>query len=142
MLILIFALVVLVGGVFLIAKSISNKKQASNNPTQNPLANVKKEPANLFGQDAANNKNTSVDVTGTVGVIAEKTLTIKTTDVSIAVNINGATPVMLQAGNVPAVVGQMADLKKGDSVKVTYDQTSKNAQLIFIMRAQTPAKAK
>ncbi len=137
--ILIFALVVLVGGIFLVARNISNKSKTTDSSLpsqQTPSTNAKKEPANLFGQDTPNSKTTAADVTGTVDTIVEKTLTIKTQKDSVAVNINGATPVMLQVGNTPAKVGQLADLKKEDSVKITYDSVTLNAQLILIVRAQ------
>jgi hypothetical protein len=136
-LILALALIVLFGGIFLVARTISNKEgvaKSSTNPTQKSVTE-KKGPVNLFGQNetGAQQKTTS-DATGTVDVIAEKTLTIKTNQEPLVVSINGATPVMLAVGKNAPVAGQMADLKKGDSVKVTYDQATKAARLILITR--------
>ena len=134
MLILIFALVVLVGGIFVIVRSINNRNQ---NNSSNQTLNAK---SNMFGQDSsAAKENTMTDVAGTVEVIAEKTLTIKGQELSV-VNINGSTPVMITAGASQPVAGQMADLKVGDSVKVSYDKITKNAIIISV--AKTPVVEK
>jgi uncharacterized protein YneF (UPF0154 family) len=131
MLILIFAIVVLVGGIFIIVKSIQDKNAVNTPVSQNTI--VKN---NMFAQDTTDaNKKATTDVTGIVEVIAEKTLTIKGQE-SIVVNIDGATPVLITAGAGQPIAGQMADLKKGDSVKVTYDKTTKNALIISVTRAQ------
>jgi hypothetical protein len=136
-LILIFAIVVLVGGIFIIAKSIQNKNVANNPVGQSTI--VKN---NMFGQDTTDaSKKATTDATGTVEVIAEKTLTIKSQE-SIVVNINGATPVLITVGTGQPTAGQMADLKKGDSVKVTYDKTTKNVLMISVTGAQTVEKKK
>jgi len=136
-LILALALIVLFGGIFLVTRTISNKDKvakSTTNSTQNSVV-AKKEPANLFGQAETNaQKKATLDAIGTVEVIAEKTLTVKADKASVVVNINGATPVMLAVGKNAPVAGQMADLKKGDSVKVTYDQATKAARLILITR--------
>ncbi|MFZ2189087.1 MAG: hypothetical protein WAV73_06015 [Candidatus Moraniibacteriota bacterium] len=137
-LILVFALVVLFGGIFIIAKSIRDKNVVNNPVDQNAIVK-----SNMFGQDAAkDNKNARVDVSGSVEAIAEKTLTIKTPQELTVVNINGTTPVIITLGADQPIAGQMADLKKGDSVKVTYDKTTKNASMISITRAQAVEKKK
>lgn len=139
-LILILALTVLVGGIFFIARSINNKNQVGK-PNQNKSV-AKKEPANIFEQDANGKKEVSAtDVVGSVSVIAEKTLTVKTQKDAVVVNINGATPVVITSGD-KTITGQMADLKVGDAVKVTYDETSKNVALISVIRPNAPVKTK
>ena len=133
-LILALALIALFGGIFLVARKISNKNKvakSTTNPAQNSVAE-KKGPVNLFGQNKTGAQQS--DATGTVDVIAEKTLTIKTNQAPLVVNINGATPVMIVVGKNSPAAGQMADLKKGDSVRVTYDQATKAARLILITR--------
>ncbi|MEI6588196.1 MAG: hypothetical protein WCO05_04595 [Candidatus Moraniibacteriota bacterium] len=136
--ILIFALVVLFGGIFIIAKSIRDKSVAKNPVDQNTI--VKN---NMFGQEATKvNENARVDVSGSVEVIAEKTLTIKTPKESTVVNINGSTPVIITTSTDQPTAGQMADLKKGDLVNVTYDKTTKNVLMIFVTRAQAVEKKK
>jgi hypothetical protein len=127
--ILTFALIVLFGGIFFIASSI-NKESATTG--QAPIK--KEENANLFGQSAEESKISGADITGSVEIIAEKTLTVKNSQELVVVNINGSTPVMLIVGNASPVVGQMADLKKGDLVKVTYDKVNKNTMLISVSR--------
>lgn len=136
-LVLLLALVVLVGGIFFIARSISNKNQAVTAPVA-----TKKEPANLFGKETANTAKTTLDVVGNVAIISEKTLTIKNSTQSTVVNINGATPVMITDEKNQTSASQMADLKVGDAVKVTYDQTTKNAMLISVTKIPAPVKTK
>jgi uncharacterized protein YneF (UPF0154 family) len=136
--ILVFALIVLFGGIFIIAKSIRDKSVANKPVDQKTI--VKN---NMFGQEATKvNENARVDISGSVEVIAEKTLTIKTPQESTLVNINGATPVIITLGADQPTAGQMADLKKGDLVKVTYDKTTKNVLMISVARAQTVEKKK
>jgi hypothetical protein len=133
-LILALALIALFGGIFLVARKISNKEGIAKFGT-NPVQTVteKKGPANLFNATGEKQKTTS-DATGIVDVITEKTLTIKINQTPLVVSINGATPVMIAVGKNVPVAGQMADLKKGDSVKITYDQATKAARLILIVR--------
>ncbi|MCX6761402.1 MAG: hypothetical protein NTY33_00940 [Candidatus Moranbacteria bacterium] len=140
-LVLLLALVVLVGGIFFVTRSISNKNQAVTAPIANPVA-TKKEPANLFGQGTVDATKTTLDASGNVETILEKTLTIKNPNGSTVVNINGATPVMITDGKNSSVAGQMADLKVGDAVKVTYDTATKNTTLISVTKVPAPVKTK
>lgn len=126
-----FALLVLFGGIFFVARSIKEKQAGT---AQAPIGG-EKQPANLFGQNTEENKANIATVTGSVEIIAEKTLTVKNPQESIVVNINGATPVRLTVGNANPVAGQMADLKKGDLVIVTYDKINKNTMLISVSRS-------
>ncbi len=125
-----FALLVLFGGIFFVARSIKEKQSGT---AQAPIGG-EKQPANLFGQNAGESKESVAIITGSVEIIAEKTLTVKNPQESMVVNINGATPVMLMVGSASPVVGQLADLKKGDSVKMSYDRTTKNVMLISVLR--------
>ena len=130
------ALVALIGGVFIIARSISNKDSLSGS-SQNPMA-TKKEPVNLFGQGSASNDKTkeTAEIVGTLAVIGEKTITVKNVDTDAAIiNINGATPVMISNNENKVTSGQMADLKVGDSVTVTFDKATKNAMLISVTKS-------
>ena len=136
-LILIFALVVLVGGIFFILRSIGSKNQTATKPIQTPIT-PKKTPANIFGQ-ANQTQATTTDVMGSIGTIAEKTITVTHLKESTVLNITGATPVMITAGT-KTIPGQMADLKVGDAAKVTYDQTSKNVTMISIVRPEVAGK--
>jgi len=131
-LILTLVLVVFAGGAFLISRNTSNKKQGGT--AFNPVT-VKKEPVNMFGQGSGEDRGKNItDVAGAIEVIEEKTLTIKTSKEAVVVNINGVTPVMVMRTNNKAVVGQMADLKIGDAVKVTYDKITRNAVMIYLNR--------
>jgi hypothetical protein len=135
------ALIALIGGVLVIARSISNRDLFSGSG-QNPMA-TKKEPANLFGQGSANNDKAKemTEVTGELKMIGEKTITVKSSEVdSAVVNINGATPVMLSNNENKTTLGQMADLQIGDTVRVTYDKTTKNVNMIFVIKSQTATK--
>lgn len=123
-LILILALVVLVGGIFFIASQVNKKQEVNPVATRTPSELETKKQGLSKGGD----ENVIV-FTGNVVEIAEKLLTVKSISESIAVNITGATPVM-DAGKV----SQMADLKVGDNINVTYDKTTKNATLIYIVR--------
>jgi hypothetical protein len=128
-LLLILALVVLVGGIFLISSSINNKKQEV--ATTKPVA-TKKEPANMFRQESGEDSGKNmIDVSGTIDVIGERNLTIKTQNEAVVVNISGVTPVMVIGADNKAVVGQLADLKIGDVVKVTYDNVTRNVVMVY-----------
>jgi hypothetical protein len=132
-LLLILVLVVLVGGIFLISSSIKDKKQGVTAP--NPVVATKEEPVNMFRQGSGedNGKN-MIDISGTVDVIGEKDLTVKTQNEAILVNISGVTPVMVTGADNKAVVGQIADLKVGDVIKVTYDKVTRNAVMVYLNR--------
>ena len=127
-LVLLLALVVLVGGIFFVIRRANNR----NMPTPTP---------SLSGKETHNAK-TAVDVTGNIEVIGEKTVTVKNANEVTVANINGATPVMISDGKNPAVAGQMADLKLGDAVKMTYDKTTKNVMVVLVMRSAPMQKTK
>jgi len=131
--ILVFALVVLVGAILFATRKVidKNQKAAEPNLTENSGMEKKKE-TKLFGQEGQG-KNV-VSVSGNVSVISEKTLTIKTQSTPVVVNINGATPVMTINSNNNSTIAQIADLKVGDAVRLTYDQVSGNATVIYLIR--------
>ncbi|MFA5962230.1 MAG: hypothetical protein WC848_06115 [Parcubacteria group bacterium] len=126
------ALVVLFGSIYFVARKISDGNR-SINPKN--MTNDKKEiPVNIFSQDANNQQSSANDVSGNIEKIAEKTLTIKNSRESVSVNINGATPVMISVNGNNTVLGQIADIKKDDVVRVTYDVATKNVKMILVIR--------
>lgn len=129
--ILAFALIVLFGGIFFVVRSINKERGIT---AQNLNKEEKKSP-NLFGQNIEENKASVATANGSVEAIAEKTLTVKGQQESVVVNISGSTPVMLTIGTASPVVGQMADLKKGDIVSVTYNKINRNTMLISVSRS-------
>jgi hypothetical protein len=138
------ALLVLFGGVLLIARSIGKKDVAGIpvSDNKNPVT-TKKESANLFGKGTE--EETAKNITDAVGIveaIGEKTITVKNAENSSVVGITGATPVVITSNNAKTISGQMADLKVGDAVKVVYDKTTKNVTMITITRAIAPEKTK
>ena len=131
-----FALVVLFASIFLIVKGIGSKNQVDNNPAPNTnVVNVGK-PESQPILDQKGQETNLTNVTGSVAVIGEKTMTVKNQgeEKSTVVNINGSTPVMIANGKAQPVPGQMADLKKGDAVRVTYDKTTQKALMILVTR--------
>ena len=137
MLIVIFALVVLLGSVVFAARRIADKDR-NNNPksTQNNTKNdVTPGQGTKADSDTAN-------IMGTIKKIEGKSLTIGVMENLTVVNIDGSTPVRIVEGKNPIVTGQVADLKVGDAVSVTFGKTTKNATVIFITRNQTMEKAK
>ncbi|MEI7425592.1 MAG: hypothetical protein WCK16_01530 [Candidatus Moraniibacteriota bacterium] len=128
--ILILALVVLVGGIFFIVSQINKKQEVAPVTTKSSseLEVKRNEMLNNRVLEKGGDENTNT-FTGKVMVIDQYLLTVKNTNESIGLNITGATPVM-DAGKV----SQMADLKVGDDINVTYDKTTKNATLIYIVR--------
>ncbi len=123
-LILILALVVLVGGIFFIASQVNKKQEVNPVATRTPSELETKKQGLSKGGDE--NTNT---FTGYVEVIDQYLLTVKNANESVGVNITGATPVVDAGKN-----SQIANLKVGDNVNVTYDKITKNATLIYIVR--------
>ena len=135
--ILIFALLVLFSGIFIITKAIQNKRGV--NFGQSSMMNGKGK-ANFFDRKQGDKTAEVADVIGGVDSISEKALTIKQAEAVIAVNINGSTPVMIATGDKQETAGQVADIKTNDTVRVSYDKVSKDARLIVILRLPIPQK--
>ena len=133
-----FALITLVGGIYIVARNISNKSQEETkiNSSASSIYSKKDSPKSFIQEVKEEKADSTVDASGSIEMIEEKTLTIKQLRGSLVVNINGATPVMLIAGRSQPVPAQVADLKKGELVKITYDKTTKNAIQISIIRPQ------
>lgn len=143
--VLILALVVLAASIFFIARRINTKNQ-ENIAVKNLTAEQKAARAELFSRAVMKSGGEiPIDIVmGSVGVIGEKTLTIKLPQDSIVVNISDITPIMLigtKAGN-EAVIGKIADIKVGDPVRVTYDKASKDAKLISVTKIPVSVKTK
>ena len=126
-LILLLVMLIIVAGI--VFYGLKTPKEVTDQ--NNSQANSKPVATNLFSQNMDSTKKIA-SLTGTVDKIAEKTLSVKDTKTSTSVNINGATPVMHKQKDGTLKVGQIADLKTNDSIKVEYDIETKNVQLITI----------
>lgn len=126
---------------FLVFKSFALRKNNEQSPVLQENLNkesaglVEKSKQNLVEKQKNRENLVEKEVTGNIESIQEKTLTVKNPQETVVVNINGATPVMLFVNTDKKAVGQMADLKLGDPVKVLYDETTKNAMKISVTKS-------
>ena len=116
-------------------RSVNNEKQL--NVVENQLTAEKKDSAGTSAQGMGEgNRIISGEIVGNVEMIDEKSLTVKDDKKTITINVNSTNSVMIANSGEKnqVVVGKLADLKKGDMVKVIYDESTKNALKIAIIR--------
>jgi hypothetical protein len=135
-LILTFALVVLIGGLFFVARSVRDKGVLRRDEVAKnaPVAEKKFELGMFSDRKEAGRGRTADKVMGSIVAIAEKTLTVKHLQNSTILNITGSTPVMIVKGKNQPVLGQVADLAVGDAVTVFYDKSTSDANMIQLMQ--------
>jgi hypothetical protein len=139
-LILILALIVLVGGIFLIASQV-NKKEKVNpalptvTKTQSEIEARREE---LLSHKVAEKIDGNVAVfVGNIEAINQNIFTIKNVHDLIKVNVISNSTAVMDAGKN----SQIANLKVGDNVDLTYDKTTKNVMIITIMKPTTSPMA-
>lgn len=111
------------------------------NHKQTTTASEKNKSADLLAEAIKKGEKTSIGISGSVIAIDGKTLTVKKdNNESSVLNINSATPVRIADGKKPPIASQLAELKVGDAVQVNYDESTKNAQVIFIVQLKTTQK--
>lgn len=135
MFILVLALTVLFGGIFFIARSISNKEQLAVPEQMIPV--IEKEVPEEIPKELIDKANEVVDF-GSVERIDGELLTLKRIEGLTDFNISSITQVVIDSGDGKAVTGQLADLKIGELVRYTYNTETKNVTEISIVRIKVP----
>ncbi|MFA5962272.1 MAG: hypothetical protein WC848_06335 [Parcubacteria group bacterium] len=129
-LILIFALIVLISGIYSVARKISEKNKSAVSMTERTSKTEQDEQRKKILDRQVPDAN-NPDLAGTIVNIKEKTMLIKGVNETVLVNISGATPVTLIDKNKKETLAGMADLERGDAVKITYDK-DKNVTMIYL----------
>jgi len=129
-LILILALVVLLGGVFFIARSLNSREQ---------LVAVEKKPVVEQNRSKENDSpvNLIVDF-GSVESIKGKALVIKKPEGSLELILDDSVRISIDDNTGASSVGQVTDLRIGELIKVNYIPDTKKVVAISIIRLQAP----
>jgi hypothetical protein len=151
-LVILLAFVILIGSIFLLVGSRSNKNTNSSKnvtgqdikPQPAPAGEGKEAPEKSLIQVFEETKKTEEKVMdnalGVIETIAEKTLTVKQILGTAVVNIDDSTKIEITDSKNQTILGKLADLKVGDSVKIIYDKTTKNAITVSVARGQVEEK--
>lgn len=127
--ILVLAVVLLIGGLYVIARNISQKNKMKTESADQAAQQL---PIGIFSH--SDDSHVFADVIGSVTDITEKTLTVSHLQNSTVVNINGSTSVVVLVDGKQPAIAQIADIKVGEAVKVTYNQATKNVVMISVIR--------
>ena len=136
-LILTFALVVLFASIFFLARRISGRNQIG--ASQGLVANNNN--IDLSKKDQSVQPENTTDVTGRVAVVSEKMLILRYSSGIISLNLNNDTSVaIISSSDKEPVKGKIIDIKSGDSVRIYYDKTTRNAQLVAVVKNPEPVE--
>jgi len=148
-LIILLALAILAGSIFLLARSrnIDSGKNVTDRdikPKPVLVDEGKEVPEKSLIQALGETKKTEEKVTanalGVVETIAEKTLTVKQIMGTVVISIDDLTKIEITDSSNQITLGKLADLKVGDSVKIIYDKTTKNAITVSVAKGQVEEK--